>query len=103
MRLDDYFLFVSEDDIRIKGSGVSVAHVLYHYLYRFETPEAIAARFPTLQVKHVYVAITYYWCEQEAMAAHVARWLERTQNGREQQAAFTQGCRAGKENAVQAA
>src|SRR5438067_2013591 len=87
MRLEDYFVFHSADDIRLQACGVAIEDVLHHYLYRFEAPEAIAARFPMLRVEHVYATITYYWHCQDAVSAYMARWRERRDSEQAQRSA----------------
>lgn len=53
MKLEDYFEFLAPDDIRIKGTRVGIESVLYEYIYREQTPEDIARRFPTLTLEQV--------------------------------------------------
>jgi uncharacterized protein (DUF433 family) len=77
MRLEDCFLFLSADDIRIRGTGVGIEHILYDYLYRNEHPEAVAARYPTVRLEQVYATITYFWFNQAEVEPYVARWLQR--------------------------
>jgi uncharacterized protein (DUF433 family) len=77
MRLEDCFLFQSADDIRIRGTGVGIEHILYDYLYRNEHPEAVAARYPTVRLEQVYATITYFWFNQAEVEPYVARWLQR--------------------------
>lgn len=42
MQLEDYFDFLSPEDIRIKGTRIGIEHILYEYIHRAETPDAIA-------------------------------------------------------------
>ena len=46
MNLEDYFDFLAPDDIRLKGTRVGIESVLYEYVHREQTAEAIARRFP---------------------------------------------------------
>jgi len=57
MKLEDYFDFLAPDDIRLKGTRVGIESVLYEYVHRLQTPEAIAQRFPTLTLDQVYATI----------------------------------------------
>jgi hypothetical protein len=41
MQLEDYFEFLTPEDIRIKGTRVGIEHILYEYIHRNQTPEAI--------------------------------------------------------------
>jgi uncharacterized protein (DUF433 family) len=42
MLLEDYFDFLADDDIRIKGTRVGIETVLDDYIHRGQSPEAIA-------------------------------------------------------------
>ena len=76
MKLEDYFDCLAPDDIRIKGTRVGIESVLYEYVHRQQTPEAIAQRFPTLTLEQVYAAILYYLRNRPQMDAYLADWLE---------------------------
>jgi len=86
MQLEDYFDFLAEDDIRIKGSRVGIESVLYDYIYRDMRPEAIAVRFPTINLEQVYATILYYLSQPEKVEAYMLDWLEHSRTMREQQA-----------------
>src|SRR2546423_14698570 len=43
MQLEDYFEFLTEDDIRLKGTRVGIETVLYDYIHRERSPEIIAS------------------------------------------------------------
>ena len=76
VKLEDYFDYLAPDDIRIKGTRVGIESVLYEYVHRQQTPEAIAQRFPTLTLEQVYAAILYYLRNRPQMDAYLADWLE---------------------------
>jgi uncharacterized protein (DUF433 family) len=76
MQVEDYFDFIAPDDIRIKGSRIGIESVLYEYIHREQSPEAIAARFPTLTLEQVYATILYYIQNRETVEAYIADWLE---------------------------
>ena len=42
MQLEDYFNFLADDDIRLKGTRIGIETVLFDYLFRARTPEEIA-------------------------------------------------------------
>ncbi len=92
MRLEDYLVFHSADDIRIQGTDVGIEHVLYQLMYRFESPEAIAARFPTMRVEQVYATITYYYHRQKDVEAYMRRWMERNEEHADRQAVCVRHC-----------
>ena len=75
MQLEDYFDFQRDDDIRLKGSRIGIESVLYEYVYREQTPEAIQRRFPTLRLEQVYATILYYLANRERVSAYLADWL----------------------------
>ena len=75
MQLEDYFEFLAPDDIRIKGSRIGIESVLYEFIHRAQTPEAIAERFHTITLEQVYATILYYLHNKEAVHAYVADYL----------------------------
>jgi uncharacterized protein (DUF433 family) len=87
MHLEDYFDFLSPDDIRIKGHRIGIESVLYEYVHRSRTPEQIADHFDTLTLEEVYATILYYLRNQEAVDAYIAAWLEHGPQMRRAQAA----------------
>jgi uncharacterized protein (DUF433 family) len=50
MQLEDYFDFLSPDNIRIKGHRISIDNVLDYYLEGY-SPEEIAANLSTLSLE----------------------------------------------------
>lgn len=85
MKLEDYFDFFSEDDIRIKGTRVGVETILYDYVHRKQMPEAIAERYPSVTLDQVYATILYYLRNRARMDAYLADWLEWGHRMREEQ------------------
>ncbi|MCP4603276.1 MAG: DUF433 domain-containing protein [Proteobacteria bacterium] len=85
MQLEDYFDFLAPDDIRIKGSRIGIESVLYEYIYREQSPRAIAARFPTLTLEQIHAVILYYLHNSETIKAYMADWLEYGRRMREEQ------------------
>ncbi|WP_107669158.1 DUF433 domain-containing protein [Cyanothece sp. BG0011] len=78
MQLEDYFLFISEDDIRIKGHRIGIDNVLFYFLEGY-TPEEIKAVYPDLSLEKIYVTITYYLQNQQEIDAYLLRiqqWKE---------------------------
>ncbi len=57
MKLESYFDFFADDDIRIKGLRVGIESVLYERIYRGQTAGQTAGRFPTLKLEQVYATI----------------------------------------------
>jgi len=85
MKLEDYFDFLAPDDIRLKGTRVGIESILYEYVHRQQTAEAIAHRLPTLTLDQVYAAILYYLRNRPQMDAYLADWLEWSYRVREEQ------------------
>lgn len=60
MQLEEYFDFLSPDDIRIKGHRIGIEDVLYEYIHNAMTPDELAVRFPTLTLEEIYATLLYY-------------------------------------------
>jgi len=87
MKLESYFNFLAPDDIRIKGTRIGIESVLYDYIYRQQTAEQIADRFPTLKLQQIYATILYYLNNREKTEAYLLDWLSFSRKAREEQAA----------------
>lgn len=85
MQLEDYFDFLTSDDIRLKGTRIGIEHILYEYIHRAQPPEAIAQRFHTVTLEQVYATILYYLHNKEAVSIYIADWLEWSHRMREEQ------------------
>ncbi|NMF86736.1 DUF433 domain-containing protein [Nodosilinea sp. P-1105] len=85
MQLEDYFDFLAPDDIRLKGTRVGIETVLYDFIHRCRTPEAIAQSYPSLNLEQVYATILYYLHNQEAVSAYLTDWMEWSHKKREEQ------------------
>lgn len=86
MKLEDFFDFLADDDIRIKGSRIGIESVLYEYIYRGRTAEQIAERFPTLKLKQIYATILYYLQNRKKTETYLLDWLNFSRKMREKQA-----------------
>lgn len=84
MDLESYFDFCAPDDIRVRGTRLGIETILYDYLHRGQTPEAIAARYRSLSLEQVYATITYYLQHREALHTYLEAWLA---HGRDMRAA----------------
>jgi len=87
MQIEDYFDFLTSDEIRIRGHRIGIEDVLYEYIYNEMTPADLTARFPSLSLEEIYAALLYYHRNQEAMDAYIANWLAFGDHMRTQQAA----------------
>jgi uncharacterized protein (DUF433 family) len=77
MELESYFEFLTEDNIRIKGTRVGIETVLDDYL-EGSSPEEIAARYRSLSLEQVYATITYYLHNQAKIGAYLEAWRQYT-------------------------
>lgn len=75
MEFESYFDFVSEGDIRVRGTRVGIETILEDYL-QGASPEEIAARYRSLSLEQVYATITYYLHNREETDAYLAAWRE---------------------------
>ena len=85
MLLEDYFDFLSENEIRLKGHRIGIEDVLYEYIYNELTPAELAERFPTLGSEQIYATILYYLYNRERMDAYLSAWLKYGRRIREEQ------------------
>ena len=77
MLLEDYFNFLSPDDIRIKGHRIGIQDVIKYYLSGY-SPEGILEELPSLNPEKIYAVITYYWHNRTQIDEYMFR-LEQSQ------------------------
>jgi len=78
IQLHDYFNVLASDDIRIKGTRISIEHILYEYLYNHQSPEEIQKHFTTVTLEQIYATILYYFRNQEQVSDYLENWLTAT-------------------------
>lgn len=78
------FEFLSDDDIRIKGTRIGIENVLYESLHLSQTPEEIVQHFPTLTLDLVYATILYYLQNPIEVGNYLANNLAYCQRFREE-------------------
>lgn len=76
MQLEDYFNFLSNNDIRLKDSRIGIETILHEYIYRARTPEEIIQLYPTITLEQVYATILYYLHNKDAISKYMADWLD---------------------------
>ena len=86
MQIEDYFNFLTEDDIRIKGTRIGIETVLNEYINYNQTAEAIADRYYTVTLEQVYATILYYLQNREKVGTYLEDYLEYCRKAREEQA-----------------
>ena len=52
-----------------------IESILYEYIHRGQTPEAIAEKFHTVSLDQVYATILYYLRNKEVVEAYLSDWL----------------------------
>ena len=72
MELENYFDFIQEDVIRIKGNRIDIEIVLEDYL-EGASPEEILLRYPTLDLEKIHATILYYLAKTEEVEAYLER------------------------------
>jgi uncharacterized protein (DUF433 family) len=85
MQLEDYFDFLSPEDIRIKDHRIGIETVLYDYLFRARTPEEIQQSYPSLTLEKVHATILYYLHNKETVSQYIENWLAWGQQQRQLQ------------------
>ncbi|MEQ9370209.1 MAG: DUF433 domain-containing protein [Coleofasciculus chthonoplastes F3-SA18-01] len=85
MQIEDYFDFLTANDIRIKGSRIGIETLLHEYMYCRQTPEEIAQLYPHLTLEQIYATILYYLQNPETITQYMADWLNHCQEGAKQQ------------------
>ena len=78
MQLEDYFVFLAPDDIRIRGTRIGIEHILYEYIHNAKSPEEVAQTFQTVTLAQVYATVLYYLENRETVGKYIADWLDYT-------------------------
>jgi uncharacterized protein (DUF433 family) len=86
MNIEDYFDLIEANDIRVKGTRVGIESILYEYVHREQSPEAIAERFPSVTLEQVYATILYYLQDRAKIETYLADWLTFGRRKRAEQA-----------------
>lgn len=85
MQLEDYFIFLATNDIRLKNTRIGIETILYDYIYRSRTPEEIAKIYLSLSLEQVYATILYYLHNKIDVDKYLTNWLEWGYQRREEQ------------------
>lgn len=84
MELENYFEFLSDEDIRIKGTRIGIETVLDDYLDGI-SPEEIAVRYKSLTLEQVYATLTYYLRNRAKVDVYLEAWREYSEQARREQ------------------
>ena len=87
MELESYFEFESSEEIRIKGTRITIETALEDYL-EGASPEELAVRYRSLTLKQVYACLLHYLQNQPQVDAYLEAgracteqaWLKQQQN-----------------------
>jgi uncharacterized protein (DUF433 family) len=71
MQLENYFDFISDDDIRIKGTRIGIETVLGYYL-KGVNPETLAEWYPNLSLDQIFATLTYYFANRDKIDRYLA-------------------------------
>ena len=82
--LEDNFMFLAENDIRIKGTRVGIETILYEYIHNSKMPVVIADHYYTPTLEQIYATILYYLQNQEEVGAYLDNYLKYCQTAREE-------------------
>jgi uncharacterized protein (DUF433 family) len=84
MQLEDYFEFVSPNEIKLKNHRIYMEDVLYEYVHRAQSLESLTTRFDTLTKAEILAVLLYYHQNKEAMDRYLAQHLEDDRKAREE-------------------
>ncbi|MEO0455965.1 MAG: DUF433 domain-containing protein [Cyanobacteria bacterium P01_A01_bin.114] len=84
--LEDYFIVLAPNDIRLKGTRVGIETILYDFLHRERTPDDIAQAYPSLTLEQIYATLLFYFHNQQFADQYLADWLEWGEQQRKSQA-----------------
>jgi uncharacterized protein (DUF433 family) len=85
MKLEEYFNYLTPNDIRLKNTRIGIETILYEYLYNRQSPEGIYQLYPQLSLEQIYATILYYLHEPEFVTQYMADWLKYCQESERQQ------------------
>ena len=84
--LEDNFMFLAKNDIRLKGTRVGIETILYEYIHNNKMPIVIADYYYTPTLEQIYATILYHLQNQEKVGAYFKDHLEYSRKAREEQA-----------------
>ena len=82
--LEDNFMFLAENDIRLKGTRVGIETILYEYIHNSKIPVVIADYYYTPTLEQIYATILYYLQNEKEVGAYLDDYLKFCQNAREE-------------------
>ena len=82
--LEDNFMFLAENDIRLKGTRVGIETILYEYIHNSKMPVVIADHYYTPTLEQIYATLLYYLQNQEKVGTYLENYLKYCQRAREE-------------------
>jgi len=82
--LEDNFMFLAENDIRLKGTRVGIETILYEYIHNSKMPVVIADYYYTPTLEQIYATLLYYLQNQEKVGTYLENYLKYCQRAREE-------------------
>lgn len=76
MQLEDYFDFITADEILLRGTRIGIEVILSEYLAGI-LPEEIALNYPPLTLEQVHASITYYLGNRVRLDQYLDRGIVR--------------------------
>ncbi len=78
-------MFLTETDIRLKGTRVGIETILYEYIDNSRPPEVIVSHYYTPTLEQIYATILYYLQNEEKVGTYLENYLEYCRKAREEQ------------------
>jgi len=75
MALENYFDFLNENDIRIKGTRIGIETILGYYLNGVN-PELLSEWYPELSLEQIFATLTYYFANRDEIDCYLQRGME---------------------------
>jgi uncharacterized protein (DUF433 family) len=75
MQLEDYFDFISDTVIRLKGTRIDLEHIIHPYK-RGETISQLLKSYPSVNAEQLFATLLYYHTHKEEVEAYLQRVQE---------------------------
>jgi uncharacterized protein (DUF433 family) len=84
VQIEDYFDFVSDDEIRLRGTRIGIEAILSEYQAE-GLPEEIALNYPPITIEQVHATITFYLGHRSELDQYLKLWALRSDAALERQ------------------
>jgi uncharacterized protein (DUF433 family) len=72
MQLEDYLELNNPNGIRLKGTRISIEHIVYELREGLSADDIVADFYPSLTLEQVHAALAYYYRNRSAIDSYVA-------------------------------